>query len=89
MFSREALLASSWYQERLETKQARDIDRLQRQIGYLQEFMGRASHQDVADKIGIVDRLATANQRLATARAPEYLNALRGTLGADPMRPAR
>ncbi|MBU0751101.1 MAG: hypothetical protein KJ787_09945 [Gammaproteobacteria bacterium] len=89
MFSRKALLASDWYQERLETKQARDIDRLQRQIPYLRDFLGRASHQDVIDKLDIAARLALAEQRLAQVRQPGYLDALRGTLGADPMRPAR
>lgn len=89
MFSREALLASDWYRERLETKQTRDVGRLQRQIRYLQDFLARASHQDVADNLAIAARLAVARQRLAQVQGGDYLAALRGTLGADPMRPAR
>jgi hypothetical protein len=89
MFSREALLASDWYRERLETKQSRDIDRFERQIPYLEDFLARASHQDVAEKLDIAGRLATARERLTKMRAPAYLDALRGTLGADPMRPPR
>jgi hypothetical protein len=87
LFTREALLASDWYQERLKTKQARDSARLRRQIPYLEDFLARASHQDVADRLGIADRLAAARQRLAEVESPVYLEALRGTLGADPMRP--
>lgn len=89
LFTRAALLASDWYRERLETKQARDGARLRRQIPYLEDFLARASHQDVADRLGIAERLAGARQRLAEVDSPVYLEALRGTLGADPMRPAR
>jgi len=88
LFAREALLASDWYRARLETKQARDIDRLTRQIGYLEEFLARPSHQDVAGRLDIAGRLAQAREELAQTSAPTYVAALHGTLGADPMRAA-
>ena len=47
MFTREALLASDWYHERLETKQVRDIALWKRHVAYLDTFANRISHQDM------------------------------------------
>ncbi|MFA6902036.1 MAG: hypothetical protein WC236_03010 [Gallionellaceae bacterium] len=85
MFSREALLASDWYRERLLTKQHRDVALWQRHVSYLDAFASRASHHDVAEKLDIRNRLATAKTRLAWVSGSAYLKSLRGTIGADPM----
>ncbi len=83
-FTRDALLASDWYQARLSAKQARDIAQLTRQIGYLDSFLSRASHQDVAVGLDIAGRLAQARQQLSVVSAPAYIDTLRGTMGAEP-----
>ena len=89
MFTREALLASDWYRERLETKQARDIALWQRHIAYLQSFAGRTSHQDMVARLDITVRLAGAKAKLAEVQSADYLLGLQGTIGADPIRPPR
>lgn len=89
LFDREVLLSSDWYLERLETKQTRDIRRWERNIAYLKGFAGQASHQDIVTKLGIGERLVQAEAWLARVQGRDYLEGLRGTLGADPMRPAR
>ena len=89
LFTREALLASSWYQERLLTKQARDIKLTERHIAYLDTFAHRASHQDLAEKLNINERLANAKNKLAKVKSEEYLLSLSGTIGADPLGPAK
>ncbi len=89
LFSREALLTSDWYQERLEIKQAKDIALWQRHVAYLETYAGRASHQELVARFGIAGRLETARAKLALVQSPEYLNSLRGTLGADPLGPSR
>lgn len=89
LFTREALLASDWYRERLEVKQARDVTLWQRHVDYLEVYAGRASHQDLVARFGIQDRLAAARARLELVKGTGYLNGLRGTLGADPLAPAR
>lgn len=89
LFTREALLASDWYRERLETKQARDVELWQRHIAYLEAYAARPSHQDLVARFGIQERLAAARTRLDQVRAEAYLDSLRGTLGADPLAPAR
>ncbi len=85
MFTREYLLASEWYQERLRTKQRRDIVLWRRHVDYLSNFLARQSHRDVASRMGITDRLAAARHRLDEVTRPQYLDQLRGTIGADPL----
>ncbi len=85
MFTREALLASNWYQKRLQTKQQRDIALWERNISYLEAFIERSSHQDVAIKLDIQGRLAKAQAKLHQVSHSDYLQSLRGTIGADPM----
>ncbi|MDX1697214.1 MAG: hypothetical protein R3308_02965, partial [Thiohalobacterales bacterium] len=89
MFTREGLLASDWYRERLEVKQSRDIDLWQRHVDSLQAFLDNEVYADEAERLGIAGRLANARRRLEDVRSPEYLAGLVGTLGADPLRPAQ
>jgi hypothetical protein len=85
LFTRESLLASDWYRQRLETKQARDIRLWLRHVAYLEAFAQRASHQDMAARLDIPVRLEAARAKLERVKGREYLESLRGTIGADPM----
>ena len=64
MFTRDAVIESDWYQERLRIKQQRDIALWTRHVAAT-----KSSH---------------ARRHLARVSAPEYLQELRGTIGADP-----
>ena len=81
MFTREALLSSEWYGERLRTKQSRDITLWTRHVAALEGF--RASGAP-ATGVDLECRLAEARAQLARVCAPQYLHELEGTLGADP-----
>jgi hypothetical protein len=87
MFTRDYLLASDWYRERLRIKQQRDTELYRRHAAYLRDFLERPGYADVVDNLGIRERLAQTEQRLAAVQAPAYLESLVGTLGADPLRP--
>ena len=90
LFTREALLASDWYHERLTIKQQRDIALWERHQRSLSEFLARAGHREEAKRMGIGTRLEHARTELDRVRSPEYLTALVGTIGADPIhRPMR
>jgi hypothetical protein len=80
LFTRDSLLASEWYQERLRTKQLRDIALWRRHTAALEAI--QAARKDAANNLA--DRLAYAREHLARVSAPGYLNALTGTIGADP-----
>ena len=76
--SREAMLASEWYRERLETKRRRDIALWRRHETALQVApRGRLAVSHEARQRLVRDQLARLN-------SPDYLNELVGTLGADP-----
>ncbi len=88
MFTRESLLASDWYRERLEVKQQRDIGLWERHIASLENFLAQPGYEDEARRLNIAKRLESARERLARIRSPEYLDSLVGTIGADPLRPS-
>jgi phosphoenolpyruvate carboxykinase (diphosphate) len=84
MFTRESLLASGWYRERLETKRERDIALWQRHLKTLEDF--RAANEDgvFPGGMNLEDRLSAAQTQLSRVSADAYLEELVGTIGADP-----
>ena len=84
MFTRESLLASDWYRERLRVKQSRDIALWKRHLKSLEAF--RSANEDGAlpDTLNIEERFSAARTQLARASASAYLEELVGTIGADP-----
>jgi len=85
LFTREALLASDWYQERLAVKQARDVALWERHVHSLTAFLARAGHRDEAARLGIAARLEHARAELERVSGSGYLATLVGTIGADPI----
>ena len=85
LFTREALLASEWYRERLVIKQKRDVALWQRHVRSLTSFLARAGHRDEAERLGIAGRLAQARAELERVSAAAYPDSLVGTIGADPV----
>jgi hypothetical protein len=87
MFTRDALLASDWYHQRLTTKQQRDITLWQRHVDYLTDFAADDTYADDAARLRVSERLATSRAELARVSSPDYVRSLVGTVGADPMKP--
>lgn len=85
LFTREHLLASDWYRQRLHSAQQRDIQRWQRCLDYLTDWTARQSDEALAAQLDIPARLAHARRELDRASAATYPGALAGTLGADPV----
>ncbi len=83
MFTREALIASDWYGERLRIKQQRDVKLWTRHVQALEAFRGGVVGA-ASKHLDIEARLDGARQQLARVSAPAYLEELTGTLGADP-----
>jgi len=85
MFTREAMVKSDWYKERLVTKQHRDTVLCMRNIKALEDFMGRPGYDVEAARLGIHAKLSEAQQELVRVSSDSYLIELEGTLGADPI----
>ena len=84
MFTREALLESDWYRERLGIKQRRDAALYRRHVDYLQGFLAEA---DVRCEPNVIARcqaaLEEARSMLAHSESPAYPDILWSGLGAD------
>jgi len=80
MFTREAMLHSDWYHERLRTKQRRDVDLLRRHAATLDAKLQRAT--PAAGEL--LERRRFVARELERVSAQSYLDELLGTLGADP-----
>jgi heterodisulfide reductase subunit B len=78
-------MASDWYAARLAAKQKVDRKLWKRHVEYLNHFLRRSSHEDIAASLGIGDRLARARKTLEEVESPDYLIKLSGTLGAEPI----
>ena len=82
MFTRDYLLKSDWYQERLARQQRVDRRHLKRQEAYLDEKLSSTLLSPAAAKTIAAQRAAV--EKLAKAvEAPGYVNTLVGTLGVD------
>lgn len=87
MFTRDYLLNSAWYRERLAIKQRRDVALWQRHVAYLDKLLQDGAHP--AQNAGNYwqTRRQQAVEKLEKLQSPDYLQALVGTLGADPLQP--
>jgi hypothetical protein len=81
LFTRESLLASDWYRERLWTQQALDVALWTRHRDAIEKF----STSGLAEShIDLQDRLAVALKHLRYVKSEAHLGKLVGTIGADP-----
>jgi hypothetical protein len=82
MFTREYLLQSDWYLERLKIKQERDCQLWQQHRDYVLKRMSEIESTDSLNPV-FVDKLIEIDKKLAYISTPAYLESLQGTLGAD------
>jgi hypothetical protein len=85
MFSREYLLASDWYRQRLAIKQQRDIALWQGHVQYLEHFLSDNSNTVPVGSLQLAERHRLAQRKLQELENPNYLQSLIGSLGADPL----
>jgi hypothetical protein len=84
LFTRENVLASDWYQERLSIKQQRDMTKAEKQVAYLKKFLSEATICcDMTQRTECEARLMRAEAQLEHVQSPAYLESLFGSLGAD------
>jgi hypothetical protein len=84
LFTRENMLASDWYQQRLAAKVIVDQNLARRKIEALEDFLNLVSHEGEVDRLNIVGKLAEARAQLKKTTDPAYVETLIGTTGTDP-----
>jgi len=88
LFTRENMLASDWYAERLSAKQAAESHLWQRHVRSLEQFLAKANYADEAKRLGIAERLTQARRHLAWVESYDFLKFLSGSLGLHPIKSA-
>ncbi|MGF1635724.1 MAG: hypothetical protein ACFCUU_01525, partial [Cyclobacteriaceae bacterium] len=87
MFTKEYVLNSAWYQERLKIKQDRDIKLWTKNVDYLENFLSLKNFSESAEKLDVKSRLLTAKEQLASVKSDSYMQFLKGSIGADHLKP--
>ncbi len=82
LFTRESMMKSAWYRERLAVKRSRDSAFWMQAIKNLEAFSDR--HPEASDRLDVAGRLAYARKQVRLVRSSGYLRRLSGTIGADP-----
>jgi hypothetical protein len=88
LFTREYLLQSDWYAERLAAKQRIDAQVWQRHVDALEAFRVRPGYADEATRLNVDKTLARAKEALKEVQSGDYLARLQGSLGAQPLQAA-
>jgi hypothetical protein len=85
MFTRDYVLQSPWYAERLAAKQKQEFALWNRHIDYLKKFLGKTSHVEEAKRLRIAERLENAKASIDFVKSPGYMKHLEGSLGLQPL----
>lgn len=85
LFTREALLASAWYSERLDAKQRVDVGLWRRHVSYLEVYLDRPSYADTVARLSLATKFKNAKEKFNVVSSSEYRTSLRGTLGVQPL----
>ncbi|HZV34579.1 MAG TPA: hypothetical protein VFB72_08370, partial [Verrucomicrobiae bacterium] len=85
MFTRESVLASNWYAERLAAKQQQEVRLWHSHATYLQNFLKKKNYAEEAQRLKIEERLERAWDTYHAVKAPAYLAKLKGTIGLQPL----
>ena len=83
MFSREYLLESDWYKERLVIKQARDTQLWLSHRKHLLSQLQELDEDEAGRRLHLNERITEADRMITKVSGKAYLERLRGTLGAD------
>lgn len=83
LFTREYLLASDWYQERLKMRQKIEINLWERHVAYITGFIQDGKHMNMPE-LRLEEQLEHAKETLAIFKKTDRWKALIGTIGADP-----
>ena len=84
MFTREAVISSDWYQQRLEAKQQQDIRRAKGILGHIASVRANDPGEAISTRLGLASRRDQAQAELARVSDPAYVDFVKGSIGAQP-----
>jgi hypothetical protein len=85
LFTRESVLSSSWYAERLDARQAAAAARAGTGLAAIERFVSTPGNEEPSARLGISARVEAARLEAQRLASPEYRAQLVGTLGNTPL----
>ncbi len=83
MFTREYVISSDWYKERLQLKQKHDEKLWAGHVKYLKDFISDPINISIVTELDLNSRLEVAEITLQKISSKKYLKELEGTIGLD------
>ena len=83
LFTREYLIESDWYKERLSIKQSRDTQLWLSHREYLSSQLQELDEDESDRRLHLSERITEADRMIGKVSGSAYLERLNGTLGAD------
>ena len=81
MFTREQILPSDWYRDRLRAQAASMALHAERTVGSMKKFLGEPTNASAAERLGIAERIISMQSTLSHYSSDEAADELSGTLG--------
>ena len=85
MFTREAVLASDWYAQRLDAKQVAASARADAGLAAIEKFVTTAGNEEPTARLDMPARVEAARVGAQQLAGPEYRAQLVGTVGSTPL----
>ena len=85
MFTREAVLASDWYAQRLDAKQAAARARANAGLAAIEKFVCTAGNEEPAARLDMPARVQAARVEAQRLASPAFRKQLIGTAGSTPL----
>jgi hypothetical protein len=85
MFTRETVLASDWYAQRLDAKQAAASARANAGLAAIEKFVSTPGNEEPTARLDMPARVKAARVEAQQLASPEYRERLVGTAGSTPL----
>ncbi len=84
-FTRESVLASDWYAQRLDVKQAAAKARADAGLAAIEKFVSTPGNEEPSSRLGIDQRIEAARSEAERLSGPVFREQLVGTVGGTPL----
>ena len=85
LFTREAVLASDWYAQRLDAQQAAAVARAEAGLAAIERFVATPGNEEPTARLGMAARVEAARAEAERLASPELRAQLVGTTGSTPL----
>lgn len=84
MFTKESLLKSDWYHQRLDAKQKTDLKLMQNHLSYIDHWLTLPNSEQEAQRLDLEGRRQWVIKQILDLQSQDYMEKLIGTLGVQP-----